>query len=82
VPIWSVDFNTLVGAKGAPHFAVLAKIFQDGVVQRPSTITGAKYKQVSAAYFNAVNSVVCGLDHSFCDRDQASQGLRSRRRAE
>jgi len=41
-----------------PHFAALKQIFTQGVVERPSSITGSKYDQVSAAYFNAVHSVL------------------------
>lgn len=44
--------------KARPHFAELEKIFKNGVAERPSTITGVKYEQVSAAYFNAVHSVL------------------------
>lgn len=41
-----------------PHFAQLEKLFQNGVVQRPSTVTGVKYEDVSAAYFNEVHAVL------------------------
>ena len=44
--------------KARPHFAELERILQNGVAVRPSTITGSNYAQVSAAYFNAVHSVL------------------------
>jgi trehalose/maltose transport system substrate-binding protein len=44
--------------KARPHFAELERILEHGVAVRPSTITGSNYAQVSAAYFNAVHSVL------------------------
>ena len=41
-----------------PHFRELKRAFQQGIAERPSTITGAKYEQVSEAYFQAVHSVL------------------------
>lgn len=41
-----------------PHFAELKQIFNQGVVKRPSTETGQKYEEISAAYFNAVHAVL------------------------
>jgi trehalose/maltose transport system substrate-binding protein len=41
-----------------PHFAQLEQIFQNGLIQRPSTVTGANYEEVSTAYFNEVHAVL------------------------
>jgi trehalose/maltose transport system substrate-binding protein len=41
-----------------PHFAQLEQIFESGVVERPSTVSGMKYEEVSAAYFNEVHAVL------------------------
>ena len=40
-----------------PFFASLADTFK-GAVPRPSTVTGAKYNQVSSAFWNAVHAVL------------------------
>jgi len=44
--------------KANPHFAQLEQLFHEGLVVRPSTLTGAKYTEVSEAYFGAVHSVL------------------------
>lgn len=41
-----------------PHFAELEPMFRTQIVERPSTVAGKEYDQVSAAYFNAVHSVL------------------------
>ena len=41
-----------------PHFVQLQQVFQNGTVERPSTVTGLKYEEVSAAYFNEVHAVL------------------------
>ena len=40
-----------------PFFASLADVFK-GAVPRPSTVTGGKYNQVSAAFWNAAHAVL------------------------
>jgi len=44
--------------KANPHFALLEQLFREGLVVRPSTVTGQKYTDVSKAYFDAVHSVL------------------------
>ena len=44
--------------KTGPHFAELKQLLLEDTVARPSTVTGAKYGQVSEAYFNGVHSVL------------------------
>jgi trehalose/maltose transport system substrate-binding protein len=44
--------------KANPHFAQLEQLFHEGVVARPSTVTGKKYTEVSEAYFHAVHSAL------------------------
>jgi len=44
--------------KANPHFTQLEHLFHEGLVARPSTITGKKYVEVSEAYFDAVHSVL------------------------
>jgi len=44
--------------KANPHFAQLKQLVREGLVARPSTVTGKKYPEVSEAYFNAVHSVL------------------------
>lgn len=44
--------------KTRPHFAELEPMLKTQVVERPSKVTGEKYAEVSAAYFNAVHSVL------------------------
>ena len=41
-----------------PHFADLKQMFRSGLAVRPSTTTGARYGQVSEAYFEAVHLVL------------------------
>ncbi len=41
-----------------PYFANFLHAYRQGVVTRPSTITGKKYPDVSRAYFNAVHAVL------------------------
>jgi trehalose/maltose transport system substrate-binding protein len=44
--------------KANPHFALLEQLFHEGLVTRPSTVTGKKYTEVSKAYFDTVHSVL------------------------
>lgn len=44
--------------KTRPHFAELEPMLHSQAVERPSTVTGKNYEEVSAAYFNAVHSVL------------------------
>jgi len=44
--------------KANPHFALLEQLFHEGLVTRPSTVTGKRYTEVSEAYFSAVHSVL------------------------
>jgi len=41
-----------------PRFQVLGQAFRTGTVVRPSNVSGKKYREVSEAYFQAVNSVL------------------------
>ena len=43
-----------------PHFELLRQAFLTGTVSRPSNLTGEKYQDVSAAYLQAVHSVLTG----------------------
>jgi trehalose/maltose transport system substrate-binding protein len=43
-----------------PGFSLLRQAFRTGTVSRPSDVTGAKYPAVSAAYSQAVHSVLAG----------------------
>ena len=45
--------------KAQPFMGSLLGVFTSAVA-RPSTVTGAKYNEVSAAYFNAVHSILTG----------------------
>jgi trehalose/maltose transport system substrate-binding protein len=42
----------------SPHFALLSQAFRNGIVLRPSNVTGKKYQEVSDAYMQAVHSVL------------------------
>lgn len=44
--------------KARPHFAELKQLLLKGVVTRPSTVGGAKYGEISEAYFTAIHSVL------------------------
>ena len=57
-PVIPALFDDPEVLKARPHFVELKQMFLNGVVARPSTITGTKYVQVSEAYFNAVHSVL------------------------
>jgi trehalose/maltose transport system substrate-binding protein len=46
--------------KANPYFAPLKEVFLGGAISRPSTVTGLKYAEVSAAYARAVHSVLLG----------------------
>lgn len=43
-----------------PRFAVMSQALRTGIVLRPSNVSGKKYEDVSAAYFQAVHSVLAG----------------------
>jgi trehalose/maltose transport system substrate-binding protein len=43
-----------------PYFANFLQAYRKGVVQRPSSVTGKKYPDVSHAYFEAVHEVLTG----------------------
>ena len=43
-----------------PFYVDLQSVFVDGAVARPSAVTGAKYSDVSRAYFTAVHEVLTG----------------------
>ena len=43
-----------------PHFALLSQAFRNGIVLRPSNVTGKRYQDVSDAYMQAVHSVLTG----------------------
>jgi len=68
-----------------PELAVLKDTFVNEAVARPSTVTGAKYAEVSRAYFSAVHSVLEGKETSakaIGDLDvelQRITGLKSRK---
>ena len=47
-----------------PHFADLYPILQN-TVTRPSTVSGARYNEVSTAFFSAVHSVLTGQQDAF-----------------
>ena len=49
-------------AKDPPQCQPLGALFDvfTNAVARPSTVTGAKYNEVSAAYFNSVHSILTG----------------------
>jgi trehalose/maltose transport system substrate-binding protein len=57
-PVFPALFDVPEVLKTRPHFVELKRMFLNGVVARPSTITGTKYVQVSEAYFKAVHSVL------------------------
>jgi trehalose/maltose transport system substrate-binding protein len=40
------------------RFQLLGQAFRSGIVVRPSNVSGKKYREVSEAYFQAVNSVL------------------------
>jgi trehalose/maltose transport system substrate-binding protein len=44
----------------SPHFALLNQAFRNGIVSRPSNITGKRYQDVTDAYILAVHSVLTG----------------------
>jgi len=46
-----------VSESNAP-FQLLGQAFRSGIVVRPSNVSGKKYREVSEAYFQAVNSVL------------------------
>jgi trehalose/maltose transport system substrate-binding protein len=41
-----------------PRFALLSQAFRNGMVSRPSNVTGKKYQDVTDAYIQAVHSVL------------------------
>src|SRR3981189_299055 len=41
-----------------PRFALLSRAFRNGIVSRPSNVTGEKYQDVPDAYIKAVHSVL------------------------
>jgi len=43
-----------------PRFGLLGQAFRNGIVSRPSNVTGKKYEDVSNAYMQAVHSVLTG----------------------
>src|SRR6266403_549738 len=43
-----------------PRFALLSRAFRNGIVSRPSNVTGEKYQDVTDAYIQAVHSVLTG----------------------
>jgi trehalose/maltose transport system substrate-binding protein len=51
-------YEDLEVIKSRPHFAELKQLLLKGIATRPSTIGGAKYEQISEAYFTAVHSVL------------------------
>ncbi len=57
-PVFPELFDDPSALSWTPHLAKLKELFRDGVVARPSTIAGAKYVEVSQAYFTAVHSVL------------------------
>jgi trehalose/maltose transport system substrate-binding protein len=46
--------------KANPYYAPLKEVFLGGAISRPSSVTGARYADVSAAYARAVHSVLTG----------------------
>ncbi len=44
----------------SPHFALLSQAFRNGIVLRPSNVTGKRYQDVTDAYIQAVHSVLTG----------------------
>lgn len=52
------DDPEVLGAN--PYYARLQDVFTEGMVLRPSGIAGARYPQVSEAYFTTVHSVLTG----------------------
>lgn len=44
--------------KESPYYTPLKQVFLGGALSRPSSVTGAKYAEVSRAYFRAVHSVL------------------------
>ena len=72
-PVIPELFNVPEVLKTRPHFAELEEMFRSNAVDRPSTVTGKKYAQVSAAYFNAVHSVLTkekGAPEAVADLEQ------------
>jgi trehalose/maltose transport system substrate-binding protein len=57
-PVMSEIYGLPEVVRKRPHFAQLEQVFQSGIVERPSNVTGAKYEEVSAAYFNEVHAVL------------------------
>lgn len=57
-PVFPELFEDPSALKAVPHLAELKKLFHEGLVERPSTVAGPKYTQVSEAYFTAVHSVL------------------------
>ena len=43
-----------------PRFALLSRALRNGIVSRPSNVTGEKYQDVTDAYIQAVHSVLTG----------------------
>jgi trehalose/maltose transport system substrate-binding protein len=43
-----------------PRFDLLSRAFRNGIVSRPSEVTGKKYQEVTDAYIQAVHSVLTG----------------------
>jgi trehalose/maltose transport system substrate-binding protein len=43
-----------------PRFDLLSRAFRNGIVSRPSDVTGKKYQEVTDAYIQAVHSVLTG----------------------
>jgi trehalose/maltose transport system substrate-binding protein len=43
-----------------PRFDLLSRAFRNGIVSRPSEVTGKKYQEVTDAYIRAVHSVLTG----------------------
>lgn len=56
-----------------PFFGTLYDTFT-GAVPRPSTVTGGKYNEVSAAFWNAAHNVLAGSEKS----DEAMKKLGAR----
>lgn len=53
-------YNLAEVREASPHFELLRQAFLSGTISRPSNITGEKYQDVSAAYIQAVHSVLTG----------------------
>lgn len=51
-------YNLPEVSESNPRFQLLGQAFRNGIVVRPSNVSGKKYREVSEAYFQAVNSVL------------------------